>query len=678
MLQEIDINIGGEEEGEGEEGEEKGEEGEEGGEEGGEVEKEKKKWYEYLIKPWEKIKKYGKKGYDYFVSHLISMGITGGFLVGLSGLSIWGWNDLRWEGWVSIVIMYLTLLLLIITEIPVEMIMGLAMTLLLGCRIITPEEALVGFSNENVATIGILFVIARGIQYSGILGYLTKYLLRSTEKIWNAQLRMMIPITAISGLINNTPLVAMMIPVIEQWCQKTRLPPSKLMIPLSYAAILGGTITIIGTSTNLIVLSFLKKEDEKIEIPMFEIGIIGAPMAMIGIIYMVVMSKWLLPDRVDPVLELIKRPNEYAVRVKILAESSLIGKRINECLRKLKDVYLIEVEREDGYTIPALDNDIELHKGDILTFVGRIEKLNAVCQLSGIVPIEHNNQYINLKPNRVLIEAVIPNNSSLINKTARSCNFRSRYGAVIMGIHRNGEHIKSEKIGMIKLKCGDCLLLEGNMYTKERTHQDFIIVNELIGGTEHFSIFKMVCASVILVSIIVLNILGIGDLFTLSLIGSFVMLIMKCLTIKQWLHAINIPIMITIAASFSLSVALDKTGVALKLSTAFLFIFSKLGTYGIILGMYICTTLLTSLLSNSTAVAIMFPIIWRMSQLSVKTRIYTLMYAASADFSTPIGYQTNLMVYGPGGYKFIDYVKIGVPLQIIVCLTAVTLIYFIF
>jgi len=475
-------------------------------------------------------------------------------------------------------------------------------------------------------------------------------------------------------VINNTPLVAMMIPVVETWCKKQKISPSKLLIPLSYAAILGGTCTLIGTATNLVVVGFLKKEDPSIHLPIFEMGKVGLPLAIVGIGYVIIASRWLLPDRTGVVAQLEQAPREYAVTAKVLSGCKLVGKTVH-ALRHLEELFLVEIEREDGNVITVVDSDAEIKSGDLLTFVGKVDNVVDLWNIPGLLPTSQKEP-INPNANRILAEAVISGRSELIGKTARECNFRSRYGAAIISIHREGEHIRS-KIGAVPFKHGDCLLLECKPIFLENHSQssDFITVSELPNSSSKKpkKILRMLIAPVISLTMITLNAAEVTPILTASLMAVFLLVLTKSITMKQVSAAVNLPVVVTIAGSFGMANALAKTGVADEISRNLVSVFKGGGTLGILFSLYICTMLLTALLSNSSAVAVMFPIAWRIAEVPVKARMYILMYAASADFATPIGYQTNLMVLGPGGYKFLDYTRFGLPLQLVLCISSVLL-----
>mmetsp|Transcript_5608 Transcript_5608/g.7844 ORF Transcript_5608/g.7844 Transcript_5608/m.7844 type:complete len:698 (+) Transcript_5608:187-2280(+) len=590
--------------------------------------------------------------------------------------------DLEWQGWFVLVLIMFVVAVLVKDAIEPGIVFIFASTILLTLKIIEVPQALSGFSNEGVATVAVLFIVAKGIQMTGALDVTLKRLLASPKSIPEAQVRLMVPIAIVSAFLNNTPIVAMMIPVVEAWSTRIQISPSKLMIPLSFATILGGTCTLIGTSTNLVVIGLAQEKEPNFNVGLFELGQIGAPVAVFGLVYILVFSKWLLPERVAPQAQFKKNPREYSIAASVAPRSAIVGKTIEEAgLRGLSGLFLVEIQRgNDLISAPA--SDTKLEGGDVLVFAGMVTSVKDLWTISGIEPVTNQVEKINA-PDRRLFEAVIANHSSLNGVTVRDSKFRSTYDAAIIAVHRYGERVRN-KIGDIVLKAGDCLLIEADATFLKKFGEDenFALVSVVADYIPPVQDIKKTVLVLILAGLMILmSTLEYIELITAALLVSFIYVTWGCLSMRQAMKAMKFNVILTIAAAFGVGKALENTGVADAIAGTVMDIFQPIGDVGLLFGVYLSTMLLTALTSNSATVIIMYPITYNFytsGLFSHKTVVFILMMAASADFSTPIGYQTNLMVSGPGGYHFTDYTKFGLPLQLVCCISTVLICYSIF
>jgi di/tricarboxylate transporter len=547
------------------------------------------------------------------------------------------------------------------------------LTLLLLAGVLSPEQALSGLANEGMVTVGVLYVVVAGLRETGGIGWIVHSVLGRPQSLLHAQIRLMAPVAAMSAFLNNTPVVAMFIPAISDWAKRNRLSVSKLMIPLSYASIVGGTCTLIGTSTNLVVNGLLIKETGSDGLAMLELAWVGIPVMLIVFIFIGVGSKWLLPERV-PAISRYDDAREYTVEMLVENGSVLSGKSIEEAgLRQLPGMYLIEIERQ-GQIMPAVSSYEVLHDGDRLVFAGVIESVVDLQKTQGLKPASKQIYKLgSSRQDRVLVEAVVSDSCPLAGKTVCKGRFRNYYNAVIIAVARNGKRIH-QKIGEIVLRPGDTLLLESHhsFAEQQRNSRDFFLVSE-IDGANPPQYQKAMLAMTILALMVISVTTGWLTMLKASLLAAGMMILTRCTSGREARRSVDWQILIVIAASFGLGSALHSTGAAERI--AVLLIEFAGGSTGISLAlMFFATALLSAVATNNAAAVIMFPIALTTANnlgVSIMPFVITLMVAASTSFATPIGYQTNLMIYGVGGYRFSDYLRIGVPLTILVGVTTI-------
>ena len=363
------------------------------------------------------------------------------------------------DAWLTLAIVAAMMLLLIGTRVSPDLILVGALTMLMVTGVMPPVEALSGLGNPGLATVGVLYAVVAGLTDTGAVNAFGSRLLGRPKSVSSALARLMLPVTAMSAFLNNTPVVAMLVPVVEDWAKRMGFAVSKLMIPLSYAAILGGMCTLIGTSTNVIVYGLAQERTDIGQIGFFEVGLIGLPAAIVGVMYVLATQKWLLPERRSPLRD-VGQTREYALEMLVEESSSLIGKSVEQAgLRHLPGAFLAEIDRE-GMVMPAVAPTEKLRANDRLLFVGVVESLVDLLRLRGLYPApEQLFKLTAPRPERRLVEVVVAESCPLVGRTIRAGRFRSRYDAVVIAAARNGERLRG-KIGDIELRAGDTLLLE--------------------------------------------------------------------------------------------------------------------------------------------------------------------------------------------------------------------------
>jgi di/tricarboxylate transporter len=577
--------------------------------------------------------------------------------------------------WFTVALVLVEIGLLALTRYSPDIIMMGGLTLLLITGVLSPEESLSGLANEGMVTVGVLYVVVAGLRDTGGVAWIVRSLLGRPQTVIGAQVRLMVPVIGMSAFLNNTPVVAMLIPAVTDWARRYRLSASKLMIPLSYAAILGGTCTLIGTSTNLVVQGLLLKGGMR-GISMFEIGWVGVPCALAGLTYMLTIGRWLLPERL-PAVSQFSDPRQYTVEMLVKPGSTLVGQSIERAgLRQLPGMFLIELDR-DGTIIPAVEPTEELRVGDRLVFAGVVESVLDLQKIRGLEPA--TDQVFKLKSprrERCLIEAVVSTSCPLVGQTVREGRFRSSYNAVVIAVARDGERVK-KKIGDIVLRAGDTLLLEAHpsFANQHRNSRDFLLVSPLEGSSPPRHDRAPIALAILTAMVLVVS-LEWMTMLNAAMLAAGLMILSRSVSGREARRSVDWSVLIVIAASIALGRALETTGAATSIAGAL--ISGASGHPWVTLAViYGVTMLFTELITNNAAAVLVFPIAVATSRklgVDIMPFAIAIMMAASASFSTPIGYQTNLMVYGPGGYRFSDYFRVGIPLNLLMWLITVSII----
>ena len=559
----------------------------------------------------------------------------------------------------------------------------LAVVLVLGY--ISPEEAISGFANPAVITIALLFVLSHALQKSGILEYMVIRLNKLTERSRFLGLFVfLISVALASAFVNNTAIVAIFIPLTIRLAQKYNISPSKLLMPLSYIAIIGGTLTLVGTSTNLLVNSiYINSISSSPPLGMFEFAKFGLVMLVIGMAYLLIAVPFLIPSRtVTSSLTKSYHMGGYLTELKVSAESPLVGRTCKErAVNKNYDITVLDILR-DGKLISKNIRDTFIHPEDILFVRGSLENFLRMKEVEKVTMLtdEKLTQDELIHDDNTLVECLITNQTDLVGKSLMEINFRRRFGSFILAIRREGEILR-KKIAHVVLQAFDTLLIYGPIEKiKELSDSgDFIVLGEIEATLQKHK-YWWVSVAVILGTVI-LAALGIVPILKGALIGAIFLLAIRVITANEAYQSINWQVIVLIAALIPLGIVIQKSGTAFWIGTVLNDIantFNPLIRPTIMLSLvYLVTIILTEMTSNAATAIIMTPIAISAAQqmgLDPRTFVFAVCFAASASFITPIGYQTNLMVYGPGGYKFTDYVRVGLPLAIVLWCMATWLI----
>ncbi len=536
--------------------------------------------------------------------------------------------------------------------------------------VLTPQEMLKGFANEQIAVILLLLLLGDTIRKTGVLENLFNQLFKQAQTYNGFLWRMMLLVSSFSAFLNNTPLVAILMPYVHSWSKRHTIAPSKLMIPLSYAAILGGCATLIGTSTNLIVNGLVVEQqgvEGLKELALFDFFWVGGPMIIVGILFMLLIGKHLLPNRKDVITDFSRKRREYLVEVQIRPGSQLIGKTIEEAeLRNLKGLFLVEIHR-NNHTLTAVAPNTVLKENDILIFAGDTYTIADMINARSGLKLTQVGMF-SKKTHTEVREVVISHNSTLIGKTVKEAYFRGKYDAAIIAVHRNGERI-SGKIGSVKLEAGDVLLLLSgdDFIERSRDTLDFYSISK-VRDFQKLPAWKVTVLLGGTALVILLAALGWVKLFIGLILLLVTITIIGVANAKDLPKSLDYNLAVIIALALAIGTAMIKTGVAEMMALFFIQFLKPLGIYGLMFGIFAVTSLLAAYITNKAAVAIIFPIAVTIAMdLNLDPTPFVLLvsFAGAANFMTPIGYQTNLMVYGPGGYSFKDYMKVGLPLTLI-------------
>ena len=606
---------------------------------------------------------------------------------------------------------------------------GLVAVTLTG--VISPRDALHGFANPAVITIGSLFVVSAGLRTTGVLDWVGQKLLGTAQHEGAALRRLALTVVPVSAFLLNTPLVAMLAPVVVDWCRRRGVSPSRLLIPLSYLAILGGVCTLIGTTTTLVVNAWLRNlpaegpwnggaqfREQLAPMSLFELGWAGLPCAVVGMLYLLTIGHRLLPNRVELIERLGKKRREYLVEMLVRPQCPLVGKSVESAgLRQLPGLFLIEIERKGELITPVIPQHI-IQADDRLVFTGVVTTIVDLEKIPGLVPAADLTYEVapHQRRHRQLTEVVISRTSPVVGRAVKDADFRARYNAAIVAVHRNGLRL-TNKIGNIRLEPGDTLLLQTNtnFVSRHRHDSDFY----LVGNVGDYNVPEHDRASLsagLFVALILWMSLGSHfrqhaappprplpvpqqaapqpaavkaesrwtgwtstAIAALAVAG--LMVVTRCLTMAQARAAIDLQVLMTIAGALALGAALEQSGAARVIadwmvhSVQVLFADHPEWIHYVLLAVvYLLAMVFTEMITNVAVAAMFLPLavqIAASASISPRPFVIAIALAASLSFMTPIGYQTNLMVMGPGGYRPRDYFKIGAPLALLMVVTAV-------
>lgn len=581
-----------------------------------------------------------------------------------------------WEAWFCLVVVVGVLAALVKDLVAPAVAMAAGMVAVLVAGIVTPGEALSGFSNPAPLTVAGLFILARAVEKTGALTPVVRATLGDGTGVRRSLARLVAPTTAASAFLNNTPIVAMLLPQIRSWAESRGRSPSLYLMPLSFAALLGGVVTLIGTSTNLVVSGLLEASGQP-GLGFFEMTAVGLPIAIVGGLLLVLLTPVLLPIRRSVREEAEGESRKFVVDMVVDRGGALNGKSVEEAgLRHLQGLFLATIER-DGDLIAPVTPETALRGGDRLQFVGKSDQVVDLQATRGLSSAEASH-LVELENDQArYFEAVIGAESTLVGKTLNEAEFRSRYQAAVLAIHRAGQRIEA-KLGQVPLRVGDTLLLVADRGFRDRwrDRNDFLLISTL-GAKPPVATSRAWLVGGLTLGIVLTASLGLLPILNATLLAAVGLVMFRVLTPGEARSAVDLDVIILIAAAFGVAAAVEKSGLAEVVASGLVGVFEGLGQHGVLLGVVLATVILTAVVSNNAAALLMFPIaISAAAATNIDPRGFAVAVAiaASVDFLTPIGYQTNTMVYGPGGYRFFDYARLGAPLTLTVLILTVVII----
>lgn len=590
------------------------------------------------------------------------------------------------DAWFTLVVVVATIALLATERFRPALVMLAAVVVLLVTGVIDQEGAFTGFSNEAPFIVAALYVVAGAAEATGALDRASERILgrRRADSGDHADrrdlARLTFPTMAASGFVANTPLVALMAPRVVAWARRTGRSASSYLMPLSHAAVFGGVITVLGTSANVTV-SGLLRESGREPLEVFEITPVGVPIAVLGVALLVLVSPRLLPKRLSPAEADTGATREFTLEMQVAPASPLAGRSVTEAgLRNLEGVFLLELER-DREVIAPVGPEFVLTPGDRLTFAGAVSRVLDLQRINGLVSAEQHHFSVVGSASRATYEVVIGEGSPLVGSTLKELGFRGRYGGAVFAIHRSGERLPG-KLGDVRLRAGDLLLVLGDHEFRSRWEHahDFLVVSPLEGGTP-VRRERAIIVELTLLALVVTAGTGLLSLLEASLLAAGGLVVGRVISVPEARRAIDFDVILMIAASFGLGAAMGESGLATELGQLLVSGSDRFGDVGILAAVLLATMLMTELLSNNAAAVLMFPIALAVAAdagVNFRPLAIAILIGASCSFLTPIGYQTNLLVYGMGGYRFLDFTRVGAPLTlltIVVSLVAIPIVF---
>ncbi|KHE67416.1 SLC13 family permease [Halobacillus sp. BBL2006] len=547
--------------------------------------------------------------------------------------------------------------------------------------LVTPEQALIGFSNQGMLTIALLFIVAGVFEKSGLVERLMSSFLAKAMSHRGALSRLVIPISGFSAFLNNTPIVVTLTPIVRKWASQHNVSPSKFLIPLSYASILGGTITLMGTSTNLVIHGLLLDFDND-GFSFFQLAIVGVPITIVGLAYLIIYGPKVLPDHRSLIEKVNENTKDYLSELVVLEDFPFIGETVERAsLRNLKGLYLIEIIR-GSKRISPVTRKTKIKIGDRLIFTGMMSTIAELQKRKGLQLDTGTDLSLDDLKNgdSKLQEVVVSHQSNLLGRSIKQSRFRETYDAAVMAVHRNDERVQG-KIGDIVPRAGDLFLTVAGpeFEQKSREQGDFYITSPVDNQTFYENESKGWFALVLLLGMISLVTLQVITIFKAMVITVGILLATKIISPREAKRAVQFQVLLLIASALGIGNVIIQTGTAEWIAEQLVSALAPLGVVAILLAIYILTNVFTELITNNAAAVIMFPVAYEVAKdagIDPMAMAIIVAIAASASFLSPIGYQTNLIVYGPGGYSFKDYIRAGLPLTLLVMITTVSIIYF--
>ncbi len=578
-----------------------------------------------------------------------------------------------WEGWLTVLGALLATTSLALGWAPPDLALLSVLAVLLLAGVLPPEDAFAGFAHPATVTVACMLVLAAGIRETGAVDSLGRRLLGRDGAGNRALVRLLSGAALLSAFLNNTPIVAMAVPVVTDWARRHGESVARLLMPLSFAAVLGGLCTLLGSSTHLLVAALAERHAPGLRIGIFEVGWLGVPSALVGLLYL----WWAAPRmlrgaRSAPPAATSARA--YTVRMRVADDAPIVGRSIEEAgLRHLPGLYLVEVQRADQ-VLAAVGPHVRLRAGDRLLFTGIVDSVADLRRIRGLVPDEAAAEPLQAHPERHLVEAVVGWGSPLVGRSVRQSRFRTRYHGAILAVHRQGQRIDA-KVGDIVLQAGDVLLIEAlpGFVARNRHDPAFALVGAVEGSRPPRHERAGWALGILLGTVFAAG-LGWLPLVTATLLGSGAMVASRCLRGEHARRALDLRLLLTLGASIALGTAFERTGAARSVADTLLAPAATMGAVGLYAAVFLAGSLLSSLVTNAAAGAVLLPIAASAADASgvpLRPVVLLVMVSVSAAFATPVAYQTHMMVYGPGGYRASDFARLGLPLQLLVGVVAV-------
>ncbi len=585
-------------------------------------------------------------------------------------------ESLDWHGWLTLGVIAMVMAAMVRgLASPDLILMGGLFTLALA-GVLTPLETFSGFANPAMLTVGALLILSTAMRETGALELTLGRLFGRSRSELAGMARTLPPLAALSAFFNNAPIVAMMTPLMIDWARRNHVSPSRLLIPLSYSTMLGSLITIIGTSVTLTVAGLVIQSGME-PLGIFALAPVGIPIAILGLLYLLFVAPRILPNRIDPAGDVGQHRREYTVAMSVEPGCPLIGQSVEEAgLRHLPGLFLFEVQRCDHVITPVRPDEV-IAEGDRLVFAGVVSTIVDLQRIRGLVPVGEEDEPARPSKRHRLIEAVVSRSSPLVSRTIREANFRTVYDAAVIAVHRNGERVPG-KIGEIVLRPGDTLVFQAapRFLESHRNSPDFYLVSEVPESTapRHDRAWFSVAVFVLMVALATLDAVPIQ-------IGSFVavgiLIVTRCISAARARTSVQVHVLVVIAAGLGIATAIEKTGAAGAVAAVLVSQAEGLGAVGVLAAVYLVTMLMAEFLHHSAAAALMFPVaVAAAGQAGAEPRsfVVAVALAATCAFASPVTYQTHLLVYGPGGYRFTDFVRVGLPLNLLCAAVALLLI----
>lgn len=582
---------------------------------------------------------------------------------------------MTWEIALVLFLLVAVLVSFVWEKIPPDLTAMALFVVLLAVGLLSPSEAFSVFSNTAPLTVGAMFILSAALVKCGVIDRISGLVESSGSWPYAAVMAVLVFFVAgVSAFINNTPVVVVFLPVVLNLARKMQLAPSKLLIPLSYAAVLGGTCTLIGTSTNLVVNGIMINKGMP-GFSMFELGWLGVPATLVGLVYLALLGKKLLPVRemLTSILSDEER-REYITEAFVQPDSPAVGKTLPEAgLTRAKGIRVLEIVR-DGIALYIDPQNVHLKAGDRLILGCRLKGIAHTRRLEGIDLVSENNLDLEQIASHEgsLVEAVLTPHSALVGHTVRDVNFRQRFRMVVLALHRRGKNVR-EQIETLPLQGGDVILMMGTDQAIDalRNSEDLVLFDRARVPTK-IQTGKMTLVVGVIAAVIGLAALDLLPIEVGAVAGCVIVCAAGCLKSNEAYASIEWNILFLIYGMLAMGMAMEASGTAAWIASGVVegvrtFVPDPYKALAMLAGIYLVTTILTEILSNNAVAALMGPVAISMAaELGVDARpfIVAVAFAASAAFATPIGYQTNTYVYGVGGYRFSDFLKIGVPLNI--------------